>query len=202
MEESWQYVALLGAVIVIAALLMPRNKNDMKSASPDAQLEQLELAFEQFMENTEKEHQDLVHMLTEALQKLREEDRLKSEQISQLQLRQAQSEEQLSRLAQQLAAAEAKLQMLGLSSEGKATESIAKAIPNIQLAKPDESHKEAALEVSPNFENTIHARFPELFELYHAGKSIDTIAKKLGKNKGEVQLIIQLALQEEKANHA
>ena len=40
-------------------------------------------------------------------------------------------------------------------------------------------------------------RYPELFYLYRQGKSIEQIAKKLGINKGETALIIQLAKQEE-----
>jgi DNA-binding NarL/FixJ family response regulator len=40
-------------------------------------------------------------------------------------------------------------------------------------------------------------RYSELFQLHEQGKSVEYIAKKLGLNKGEVQLIIQLAKQEE-----
>jgi len=47
------------------------------------------------------------------------------------------------------------------------------------------------------FANTVRARYKELFDLHDSGKSIEYIAKKLGKNKGEVQLIIGLARQEE-----
>ncbi|WP_042160514.1 DUF6115 domain-containing protein [Paenibacillus gorillae] len=46
---------------------------------------------------------------------------------------------------------------------------------------------------------TIQSRYAELLELYSQGKSIELIAKKLGMNKGEVQLILQLAKQEEGA---
>ncbi|MNC80265.1 hypothetical protein D3C75_1330060 [compost metagenome] len=40
-------------------------------------------------------------------------------------------------------------------------------------------------------------RYPELFELYGKGKSIDMIAKTMGLQRGEVQLILQLAKKEE-----
>jgi DNA-binding NarL/FixJ family response regulator len=40
-------------------------------------------------------------------------------------------------------------------------------------------------------------RYTELFLLHEQGKAIEYIAKKLNLNKGEVQLIIQLAKQEE-----
>ncbi|MDF2815210.1 MAG: hypothetical protein K0Q81_1410, partial [Paenibacillus sp.] len=44
----------------------------------------------------------------------------------------------------------------------------------------------------------IRYRYTELFALEKQGKSIDHIAKKLGMNKGEVMLIIQLAKQEDR----
>lgn len=43
----------------------------------------------------------------------------------------------------------------------------------------------------------IRARYPALFALHDAGKSVDYIAKKSGMNKGEVLLILQLAKREE-----
>jgi hypothetical protein len=46
-------------------------------------------------------------------------------------------------------------------------------------------------------ENDIKNRYGSIFELYDQGKSIEYIAKKTGMNKGEIQLIIQLARQEE-----
>ncbi|MBC8080500.1 MAG: hypothetical protein H7X86_09155, partial [Gorillibacterium sp.] len=50
------------------------------------------------------------------------------------------------------------------------------------------------LEVNPQ---GLKLRYHELFLLYQQGKSIEQIAKKLGINKGETALIIQLAKQEE-----
>jgi predicted RNase H-like nuclease (RuvC/YqgF family) len=45
----------------------------------------------------------------------------------------------------------------------------------------------------------IRGRFPEVFSLYDAGKSIEYIAKKTGMNKGEIQLIVTLASKEEQS---
>jgi hypothetical protein len=46
----------------------------------------------------------------------------------------------------------------------------------------------------------IRERYAELFQLYDQNKSIDYIARKLGMNKGEVGLILELARQEERFN--
>nr|WP_285860131.1 MULTISPECIES: hypothetical protein [Paenibacillus] len=43
----------------------------------------------------------------------------------------------------------------------------------------------------------VRDRYPQLFELYSSGKSIDSITKTLGIPRGEVQLILQLAKREE-----
>jgi hypothetical protein len=48
---------------------------------------------------------------------------------------------------------------------------------------------------------TIRARYSELLGLHDKGRSIEQIAKALGLNKGEVQLILQLARREER-HHA
>lgn len=44
---------------------------------------------------------------------------------------------------------------------------------------------------------SIGSRYKELLQMHQEGKSVEYIAKKQGMNKGEVSLIIQLALQEE-----
>ncbi|HZG58321.1 hypothetical protein [Paenibacillus sp.] len=61
----------------------------------------------------------------------------------------------------------------------------------------DEPGHEPIASPPSRFANTVKARYKDVFDLYDGGKSIEFIAKKLGKNKGEVQLIIGLAKQEE-----
>ncbi|MNC31036.1 hypothetical protein D3C75_793400 [compost metagenome] len=46
----------------------------------------------------------------------------------------------------------------------------------------------------------IRGRYEEVLRMHDDGKSVDYIARKCGLNKGEVNLIIQLALQEEEAS--
>jgi len=193
--QSWQYIALLGAVIAVVALLLPKGKNQKQSASSSAQMEQLELAFEQFMDNMENEHNDLVKMLTTSLNQLREEDRVKGETIARLEKRNEMVEEQLSKLSQQVAASEAKLQMLQ-ANRLEQTFNSSTADENVETVPTED---EAADQLPAD---SIQKRYAELLEMYNSGKSIEAIAKKLGKNKGEVQLILQLAMQEEKARYA
>jgi hypothetical protein len=44
---------------------------------------------------------------------------------------------------------------------------------------------------------SMKSRYKELFSLHDQGKGVEAIAKKLGMNKGEVILILQLSRQEE-----
>ncbi|MNP20313.1 hypothetical protein D3C76_1128800 [compost metagenome] len=44
--------------------------------------------------------------------------------------------------------------------------------------------------------NSIKHRYAEVFELHEQGKSIDVIGKLVGLQRGEIQLILQLAKQE------
>jgi hypothetical protein len=63
-----------------------------------------------------------------------------------------------------------------------------------KLQKPEENIDEAPL-LSLNMKK----RYAELFNLHDQGKGVEIIAKKLGMNKGEVNLIIQLSKQEERS---
>ncbi|MBW7461685.1 hypothetical protein K0U00_47285, partial [Paenibacillus sepulcri] len=66
-----------------------------------------------------------------------------------------------------------------------------------QPAVPEFVEPLAPAEIKP----TIRSRYLELFELHDGGKSVDSIARKLAMNKGEVQLILQLSKQEEAARY-
>lgn len=192
--QSWQYIALLGAVIVVTAAILPKSKSKQTSeGSTHKQIEQMELSFEQFMANMEKEHDDLVKMLSSSLQTMREEDLLKSDQIARLEKRCAELEQQLSSLSHESVALGTKVSLL--STNTAATDAGIMPLSN-------EQQEALTNEPAPIDENSIHNRYAELFEMYEQGKSIESIAKKLGKNKGEVQLILQLAKQEENARHA
>jgi len=189
MEESWQYIALLGAVIVVFAFILPKqSKQSSINKSSKDELEKMEFALGQFMENMEQQHDELVNVLTSNINQLKDDNRQKSEQLSALEKKYAVLEEQISTLSHAYVALETKYQFVTQSANSASQ--LASEQINVDTTEQVESH-----EPDPN---SIHMRYSELFELYDAGKSIEFIAKKLGKNKGEVQLIIQLAKQEEK----
>lgn len=74
----------------------------------------------------------------------------------------------------------------------------AQASPAQPAAQPEAAvSSEQQEEQAESAPADMKSRYPELFAYYAQGKSMEYIAKKTGMNKGEVELIIQLAKQEE-----
>lgn len=191
--DGWQYIALLGAVVAIFAFIMPKqSKHTSQQIKTKDEIEQIELSLGQFMDSMEKQHDELVQVLTASINQIKDENRQKSDVIASLEKKCGMLEEQISTLSHAYVALETKLQF-SAPFDDKANSSMTTLTPNM-IAKNEPT--ESILN-----ENSIHSRYAEIFKLYEAGKSIEFIAKKFGKNKGEVQLIIQLAKQEEKIQH-
>ncbi|QAY65622.1 DUF6115 domain-containing protein [Paenibacillus protaetiae] len=211
----WQYIALLGAVIAIAALIMPRNKNETAvSAKP---LQKMELAFEQFMENMELDIEEMSSLAAEAHRQTNE--RLDAQHRKIVELEQQLAELRLSSPAADCppaasttgsapAWAEGTAQGAGViaaAAEAAAAASVAVSAasgagdtaPDVD-EQPSPSAAETHADASAS--GTIQARYEQLIQLYKEGKSIEAIAKRLQMNKGEVQLILQLAKQEAAAH--
>jgi len=168
----WGYVLLLGAFIVVFGLTRPRSKQDEQPAKSTLNME---IALEQFMENMESDNRELVDLVKHS-----QEDNAR-----QLALR----EKRIADLEHRCAELETKLQQTIARSTAIAAGMAAS--PQAVVPQPEE-------EAEPR-RPSIRDRYAELFELYDQGKSIDIVARKLEMNKGEVQLIIQLAKQEEGA---
>jgi ABC-type transporter Mla subunit MlaD len=176
MQPYLQYIVLLGAVVIAYAIIMPRKKQH--AALPAQTVQNMETALEQFMENMEKDNQELVQLVAKAQQETKSDADRNEQRIIAL-------ERKCDRLTEQLE--------LALSSSASP---VAQPVQNIQAVEME------AVKLSNEAKqlNKIQVRYSELFQLYGQGKSIEVISKKLGMNKGEVQLIIQLAKQEEAAH--
>lgn len=190
--DAWQYIVLLGAVIAVFAIISP--KRPANAAVSNNGMQNMETALEQFMENMERDNEELVGLVKDYQQSASQDSNKYKERISALEYRCEKLEEQLKfalerlEYADQAYATIAASQASRLSAETAAT-----------FATQLEREVSAVAEPNPP-RDTIEARYGELFELYRGGKSIEAIAKKLGMNKGEVSLIIGLAKQEGDAN--
>ncbi|MFD0959509.1 DUF6115 domain-containing protein [Paenibacillus chungangensis] len=184
----WQMIVLLGAVILVAAFLIPGKKG--RSAEQGGSLQNMEIALEQFMENMEKDNSEFMQLLADSGKAAAEREKLYETRIVQLERTCSQLELQLQSLrtvnpiAAQVPAA-ASLQVQAEPKAGSISPN------NAEIAVGDSDASDAAAST------TINARYAPLLELHRNGKSLEAIARRMEMNKGEVQLILQLAKQEE-----
>lgn len=183
MQPYLQYIVLFGAVVIVGAFVMPRKKQDREL--PPQTIQNIETALEQFMENMEKDNEELVLLVRKAQRETKSDAERQEQRIDQL-------EKKCELLTEQLQLALSHSASLALQN---VTPPQTGAIDTTKHEAKHAQQQEPIIEEPPLI-NSIHARYSELFMLYEQGKSIEMISKKLGMNKGEVQLIIQLAKQE------
>ncbi|MEK5164945.1 hypothetical protein NYE69_21745 [Paenibacillus sp. FSL R5-0527] len=201
--DPWFYVVLLGVAALVYALLLPGRQ--ASSPKNDAAKE-MEATLEQYMSEIERENQELIDLVSQMKQEFASKQLAQQEQTAELRKRLSdvefsarQSEARLESLAASVgenvsavsvpaaAAAEASLTIASAAVSGQASEPAALAAgpaPEPASAPEDDG-------------DHVRGRYPELFDLYEKGKSIDMIAKSTGLQRGEVQLILQLAKKEE-----
>ncbi|MEK3882166.1 hypothetical protein [Paenibacillus sp. PL2-23] len=197
--DSWQTIALVGAVVIMVAFFVPKKKPEAEESTQSVR--NMETALDQFMENMEKDNEQLMQLVAETQKSSKLEAVRKDERIASLEQRCGQLEKLLQDaiVSPALAAAHPQPRLAqppashpGLSSGTPAEKN---PVDALQPASPDYAEQEP--KPKPD---SIHARYAELFQLYGEGKSVEAIAKRLGMNKGEVQLIIGLSRQEEAAH--
>jgi hypothetical protein len=169
MNEPWMYIVLLGLVCIVISFFAPRSvTNDNANM-----VKEIEDTMEHFANEIEEENNQLLQSVAQ----------IKTDH-----------EQQMKRLMNKVDQLEK--QNYDLSSE----------IKSIVLNKFHEQNKqplrEQIVEAAPVIVKEVlpmqmKERYSELFSLHEQGKAVEYIAKKLNLNKGEVQLIIQLAKQEE-----
>ncbi|MBC8079419.1 MAG: hypothetical protein H7X86_03685 [Gorillibacterium sp.] len=189
MNEPWVVVVIAGIICVIASWLVKEPKHSLNMTK------EIEEAFDLVAANLEEENRELIRSITQ----MRNEFERRNEN---LEIRTISLEKRMDDLSTELR----NVLMLQLQKEtekgyGNSVSTVqqntldrdsTKVPPQAAIVNlPDET--ESIVERSVGLKN----RYSELFQLYRQGKSIEQIAKKLGINKGETALIIQLAKQEE-----
>ncbi|MBB3109420.1 hypothetical protein FHS18_001472 [Paenibacillus phyllosphaerae] len=196
--DPWLYIVLLGGVVLVVGLLMPRGK---QQADPQqSSVRSMEIALEQFMENMEAENGRMVELAAKVKQDLHASAKSNDERFRQLEIRCADLEQALARQTMSQAPV-AYIQTDRITAAEQAA--LSQAAETFKPAAPIEAPMDILPEEADMEEEdpSLRGRYNELFSLYEAGKSIEAISKKLGMNKGEVQLILQLSKQEEKVHH-
>ncbi|ANA83144.1 hypothetical protein C7121_17370 [Paenibacillus glucanolyticus] len=173
----WIYIVLLGVAAVLYAFMLPKRREE--SVSSERVVKEVENTLEGYMAEIQNENEQLVELVSQMKQELRAKQQEQQEQVSDLRQRMLVMEQKMIESETRLRTTEDKLvHATSLSADRAAASSEAEVSPPV---------------------DSIKSRYAELFDLHGQGKSIDMIAKATGLQRGEVQLIIQLAKQEESA---
>lgn len=181
------YVVLIGLCILVFAYIMPKSASAENDDRPSPQMvKDMEETMEGFLTELEEDNHKLMETISAMKQEHGQSIRKLTDRLEGME-RQMQDERQdwrklaLSRVEQQEQAA------THLATRKVQQETVA-------LSPPVEDSVQPKPQSDPP---SIKSRYEAIFRMHEEGKSVEYIAKKAGLNKGEVSLIIQLALQEE-----
>ncbi|OKP86361.1 hypothetical protein A3844_13745 [Paenibacillus helianthi] len=188
--QPWVYIVLVGAVAIVYALRLPVRAKD---ESADRQsLKETEAALELYMADIERDHDNMLQLVGSIKQQSTNNRAALQEEIAGLKEQVAELQKNSMLLDARLTAEEKSLLQLSAAfGKGNAA---------VSPATGQNMHTESVIDApvpKPKPVSSIKQRYPRLFELHEEGKSIDSIAKTAGLQRGEVQLILQLAKQEE-----
>jgi len=199
-DQPWVYIAALGAAIFGFAWMMPKI-----AAGGSKQEFVSEEAYNQLLEDLEAENRELL----DAVAKFKREH---DGTVEKLGHRIVELEQQMKTLSDlpRIAASPAEpppsaspllsisvqgSEMSGHSEEAQKNAVISQASPPISEPVDRDEPASSAPGATPS---TIRDRYAEVLGMDEKGKSVEQIAKATGMNKGEVQLILQLARREER----
>lgn len=173
MDHPWIYIVLTGVAIIVIARFLPKSQQPASNGWNKEMEETMSL----FAAEMEQDSEKLLHSIAG----LKQEHNQHIEQLNSALSRLEQDKRELERRVGQLETA---------VSEAKQASAI--SANSAELIESAGSIMESRA--------NIKIRYNELFAMREQGKSVETIARKLGMNKGEVDLIIQLAKREESAS--
>jgi DNA-binding NarL/FixJ family response regulator len=194
MDQPWVLIVLVGLVLIVYAKMQPSSKRDKGSSGVN--MKELEETMEHFAAELEEQNQALIGMFAETKKEYAIHTAKLTARIEALEKHNQQQQQELLKLSYALE----QLPKHAVATADKGGSSIPVTSQEAIQAIPPTTADEQEPVMSEPVTESIKQRYGALFELYDQGKSIEMIAKKLGMNKGEVSLIIQLAKQEERVN--
>ena len=208
MDEPWLLIAIIGAAIAVYGWLLPRG--DGAPVDRDG-------SFERLLEDLEAENRGLLDAITRLKSEQEETVERLGRQIRELE-QEVDSLKERSRAASAMTPADASFVNVPISGDVPAqahASPLAKEPASRPAAASSDGGQASATAVPAAKDATgeaaageatdakgtlaIHERYAQLLDLYRRGRSIEQISKALNMNKGEVQLILQLAKREEAA---
>lgn len=190
--KPWMIVVILGAAAIVYALMLPKRQVDKSSSDKEKLVQEVEATLEQYMADIERENEELVELISRMKQETESKQLAHQEQLAELRQRLVQLEQQTLQHEARITAAEQ-----GTHQAAAVMLAQAQEVAAAQISRYQQKQQPSLAEHEPEpQEPSIRDRYPELFDLYAQGKSVDGIAKVTGMQSGEVQLILQLAKQE------
>ncbi|MFC9708005.1 hypothetical protein ACFTRD_07585 [Paenibacillus sp. NPDC056933] len=188
--SPWIIIVILGACAIAYALIMP--KKDKVQEPGHHLVQEMESTLEHYMAEIENDNDALIQRVAEMKGEAAAADQRMQTQLQELQQRLAELENRKMIEAEVHANAASIHNSSGLQARALLDSVRFESAPevseaNLQVVEPE----------SPPVRDSIKERYAELFNLYAEGKSVDSIAKQTGIQRGEVQLILQLAEREE-----
>lgn len=189
--QPWVYIVLVGVAAILYALLLPARVKEGQAEQQS--LKETEAALELYMADIERENEELVQLVSSIKQQSQTNQNVMQGQINELQNQLAKLQSTTEQLEARVTEESKSLKELATTIEkGSHVKMAANVNTSIQQGMEAVQPEEKAKPIS-----SIKLRYPRLFEMHEQGKSIDSIAKTAGLQRGEVQLILQLAKQEE-----
>ncbi|WP_090816589.1 hypothetical protein [Paenibacillus sp. yr247] len=195
--QPWLYVVLLGLVLIVYARFLP--KDQAASSTKINVVQEIEETIEHFAAEMDEQNQSLLNLFSKTKQDYEVE-------LAKLAGRLETLEKQKQDLSQELTKVHVNQQMNQRSDNQQAEILEMTSASNLENSAQFVSSNDAVSSVNesvvqePIFAGlSMKSRYTELFSLHDQGKGVEAIAKKLGMNKGEVSLILQLSRQEERA---
>ncbi|SEB47304.1 hypothetical protein [Paenibacillus sp. GP183] len=198
----WMYVVLLGLVLIVYARLLPKSET---AAPRNTVVQEIEETIEHFAVEMDEQNKAILDLFTRTKQDYEVELAKLSGRMELLEKQKSELSQELSKIhissqvgAMTAASSNAVPAAAGMNDASVAASTV--SVPRRRGKAADMAKEpEPSIEEAPPLSLNMKSRYAELFSLHDQGKGVEIIAKKLGMNKGEVNLIIQLSKQEERS---
>ncbi|WP_443146859.1 hypothetical protein [Paenibacillus shenyangensis] len=156
------------------------------------------------MTEIEKENEEIIDLVSQIKQESTAKQLALQEQVSEMRQRLMELEQKTSIVPvqpvyQPVPVIPAGIEMVAAPAEMKVFNQQGEALRQSAARMMQEQVAASPVEAEEPPTEKIQDRYPELFKLHESGKSVDTIAKAVGLQRGEILLILQLAKQEEQS---
>ncbi|MBW5444546.1 hypothetical protein GE107_00510 [Cohnella sp. CFH 77786] len=196
MMSPWLSVVLFGlAVFGYAWLSSGRSRVESADGGADP-------AYDRLLEDLETENRELLDAVAKFKQEQDETVRGLVKQIAVLERQMKAVAEQSAAAASQTAASQSAASQSAAAASQPSESSVGQPEAAAAVAPGEPPGTEDSADAGPSLDAadrsaSIRVRYAELLALHERGRSVEQIAKSAGMNKGEVQLILQLARREE-----